>query len=129
MNSAEGLGDKYSEDVTGWSQKQLIPLIPSGPIVAVEPLVAETALACHGIVKQGGLVVCHTKPNARVEVGRSEKDTYVQTADKDGILFVGFDRDEPAAFVRVGEERVDFDITPREYDTSRIDGLPKNIGQ
>ena len=84
-------------------------------------------LSCRGIVKQGGLVVCQTQPNARVEVGRSENDTYTQTADKDGVLLVGFDRDEPAAFVRVGDERVDFDITPRDYDISRIDGLPKNM--
>ncbi|GGX71842.1 peptidase M24 [Litorimonas cladophorae] len=84
-------------------------------------------LDCHGIAKQGGLVVCQTTPNARVEVGRSENDTYTQTADKNGIIIVGFDRDEPAAFVRVGDARVDFDITPREYDTSRIDGLPKNM--
>ncbi len=85
------------------------------------------ALSCHGIVKQGGLVVCQTTPNARVEVGRSENDTYTQTADKDGVLLVGFDRDEPAAFVRVGEARVDFDIQKRDYDISRIDGLPKNM--
>jgi murein DD-endopeptidase MepM/ murein hydrolase activator NlpD len=84
-------------------------------------------LSCHGIVKQGGLVVCQTTPNARVEVGRSENDTYTQTADKNGVLLVGFDRDEPAAFVRVGEQRVDFDINPREYDISRIDGLPKRF--
>ena len=84
-------------------------------------------LSCHGIVKQGGLVVCQTTPNARVEVGRSENDTYTQTADKDGVLLVGFDRDEPAAFVRVGDERVNFDIQKRDYDISRIDGLPKNM--
>ena len=87
----------------------------------------EKPLACHGIVKQGGLVICKTKPNARVEVGRSENDTYTQTADKDGVLLVGFDRDEPAAFVRVGEERVNFDIQKRDYDISRIDGLPKKF--
>ena len=89
--------------------------------------ITQGTLYCHGIAKQGGLVVCHTAPNARVEVGRSEKDTYTQTADKDGVLIVGFDRDEPAAFVRVGDARVDFDIKPREYDTSRIDGLPKKF--
>ena len=82
---------------------------------------------CHGIAKQGGLVVCHTTPNAQVEVGRSENDTYVQTADKDGVILVGFDRDEPAAFVRVGEARINFDIQKRAYDTSRIDGLPKKF--
>lgn len=84
-------------------------------------------LSCHGIAKQGGLVVCQTQPNARVEVGRSENDTYTQTADKNGVLLVGFDRDEPAAFVRVGDARVDFDIRKRDYDISRIDGLPKNM--
>ena len=97
------------------------------PAEDTRPSADRMPLNCHGIVKQGGLVACHTLPNARVEVGRSENDTYIQTADKDGMLFVGFDRDEPAAFVRVGEQRVDFDIKPREYDTSRIDGLPKNM--
>jgi len=84
-------------------------------------------LYCQGIAKQGGLVICHTTPNARVEVGRSENDTYVQTADKDGVILVGFDRDEPAAFVRVGDARVNFNIEKRDYDTSRIDGLPKKF--
>ena len=93
--------------------------------VSAQPL--HEGISCHGIAKQGGLVVCQTKPNARVEVGRSENDTYTQTANKDGVLLVGFDRDEPAAFVRVGDARVDFDIKPRSYDTSRIDGLPKNF--
>ena len=88
---------------------------------------ASALFRCQGIAKQGGLVVCKTAPNARVEVGRSENDTYTQTANKDGILLVGFDRDEPAAFVRIGDERIDFDIQPREYDTSRIDGLPKRF--
>ncbi len=85
------------------------------------------SLSCTGIAQQGGLVVCNTLPNAKVEVGRSETDTYTQTADGNGVLIVGFDRDEPAAFVRTGEHRVDFDITPRDYDTSRINGLPKNM--
>jgi murein DD-endopeptidase MepM/ murein hydrolase activator NlpD len=85
------------------------------------------ALHCHGIAKQGGLVICETVPNARVEVGRAENDTYTQTADANGIVIVGFDRDEPNAFIRVGDERVDFDIAPRAYDISRIDGLPSNM--
>ena len=93
----------------------------------VENTSYQTGIDCHGIAKQGGLVVCQTQPNARVEVGRSENDTYVQTADKDGVLLVGFDRDEPAAFVRVGDARVNFNIQKRKYDTSRIDGLPKKF--
>jgi murein DD-endopeptidase MepM/ murein hydrolase activator NlpD len=84
-------------------------------------------LYCEGIAKQGGLVICQTTPNARVEVGRSENDTYTQTANKNGVLLVGFDRDEPAAFVRVGDARVDFNIEKRDYDISRIDGLPKKF--
>ena len=105
----------------------------AGPAAAASqqaPIVtspAKTALHCHGIAKQGGLVICETAPNARVEVGRAENDTYTQVADANGIVIVGFDRDEPDAFVRVGEDRVDFDITPRDYDTSRINGLPSNM--
>jgi len=87
----------------------------------------EPQLNCQGIVKQGGLVLCQTEPNAKVEVGRSETDTYTQTAGPDGRILIGFDRDEPDAFIRVGDQRVDFDIAPRDYDTSRIDGLPKNM--
>jgi murein DD-endopeptidase MepM/ murein hydrolase activator NlpD len=86
-----------------------------------------TGLDCHGITQQGGLVICQTVPNARVEVGRAEDDTYTQTADANGVIIIGFDRDEPAAFARVGDRRVNFTITPREYDISRIDGLPSNM--
>ena len=88
---------------------------------------AEPALQCTGIAKQGGLVVCQTEPGASVEVGRAEDDTYTQRADENGILIVGFDRDEPDAFVRAGDHRVDFAVEPREWDVSRIDGLPSNM--
>jgi len=81
-------------------------------------------LDCHGVAKQGGLVFCQTDPNAKVDVGRSETDIYAQRADEYGRILIGFDRDEPDAFVRVGNARVDFDLKPRDYDTSRIDGLP-----
>lgn len=86
-----------------------------------------SGLDCHGITKQGGMVICQTTPNARVEVGRAENDTYTQTADANGILIIGFDRDEPAAFARVGDRRVNFTIEPRKYDTSVINGLPSNM--
>ena len=84
----------------------------------------ETQLDCRGVAKQGGLVFCQTEPNAKVEVGRSETDIYAQTADVYGRILIGFDRDEPDAFIRVGSARVDFDLAKRQYDTSRIDGLP-----
>jgi len=88
---------------------------------------AVTALSCQGIAKQGGLVVCRTMPGARVEVGRAEDDVHTQVADADGVVIVGFDRDEPDNFIRVGEERIDFDLEPRDWDISRIDGLPSNM--
>ncbi|WP_298914204.1 M23 family metallopeptidase [uncultured Algimonas sp.] len=87
----------------------------------------EAKIDCHGVTKQGGMVICRTAPNAAVEIGRAEDDTYVQRADDDGVIIIGFDRDEPAAFARVDGHRVNFDIEPREYDISRIDGLPSNM--
>lgn len=117
QNAKEHLGDTNGKEF-------VVEMSEDGSHLIAE---LKPKLSCHGIAKQGGLVVCQTTSNARVEVGRSEKDTYTQTADKNGVLLVGFDRDEPAAFVRVGDERVDFDIQKREYDTSRIDGLPKNM--
>ena len=101
------------------------------PFIAVwlasDVAASEAVLNCKGIAEQGGLVVCQTEPNARVEVGRAEDDIYVQRADADGLIIVGFDRDEPDNFIRVGNARIDFDLTPREWDISRIDGLPKNM--
>lgn len=93
----------------------------------VKPVTFTTELNCHGITQQGGMVICQTAPNARVEVGRAEDDTYVQTADANGVIIIGFDRDEPAAFARTNTHRVNFTIEPREYDTSIINGLPSNM--
>ena len=96
--------------------------------VAVTSTVSEKApLDCHGITEQGGMVVCQTNPNARVEVGRAEDDVYPMYADENGVIIIGFDRDEPAAFARTSTHRVNFDIRKRDYDISRIDGLPRNM--
>ena len=84
-------------------------------------------LNCHGITQQGGMVICETTPFARVEVGRGEDDVYPMTADENGVIIIGFDRDEPQAFARTETHRVNFDIQTREYDTSRINGLPSNM--
>lgn len=84
-------------------------------------------LTCGGIEKQGGAILCRTDPNAQVKVGRDNNDFVIELANENGELLVGFDRDETKAFVeRVNDRRsrIDFDFTPREYDTSRIDGLP-----
>ena len=88
------------------------------------PPVPTTAISCKGVAKQGGAVLCQTAPNAKVKVARSEKDFYFENADEHGHIIIGFDRDEKSNFVEVGGERVSFDLRPRDYDTSRIDGLP-----
>lgn len=79
---------------------------------------------CDGIAEQGGVVSCLTRANAKVKVGRSEDDFYFEQADADGKIIIGFDRDEEYTFVEADHHRIDFKFKPREYDTSRIDGLP-----
>jgi len=69
-------------------------------------------------------MLCQTAPNAKVKVGRSQDDVYYESADPDGRLIIGFDRDETQSFVETDGHRLDFDIEPRDYDISRIDGLP-----
>lgn len=110
------------------------PLMGAEKSDAWERLVEQTSLAqpattldCHGITKQGGMVICQTAPNTRVEVGRAENDTYAQYADANGVIIIGFDRDEPAAFAKTATHRVNFVIEKREYDTSIINGLPSNM--
>ena len=85
---------------------------------------AFSGLNCTGVAQQGGVVLCQTKPNAKVKVARSEKDFYFENADENGQIIVGFDRDEKNNFVEVAGDRISFDLKLREYDTSRIDGLP-----
>lgn len=81
-------------------------------------------ISCSGVVKQGGAVLCQTSPNATIKIARSESDYYYEQADEQGRLIVGFDRDETTNFIEYDKERVSFDLAAREYDTSRIDGLP-----
>lgn len=95
-------------------------------------------LSCTGIVAQGGLVNCLTLPNAKVKIGRSADDFYYESADDAGRIVVGFDRDETKTLIQAlptdktiaefgslpASQIVSFDLPKREYDTSRIDGLP-----
>ena len=82
------------------------------------------AITCEGVTQQGGAVLCQTLPNQKVKIARGEDDFYFEQANENGQLIVGFDRDETTNFVEVAGERITFDFTPRDYDTSRIDGLP-----
>ena len=93
--------------------------------LAKDLLAVELAkITCNGVAQQGGAVLCQTEPNAKVKVARSEKDFYFESADENGLIIIGFDRDETKNFIEVAGDRVSFDLKPRDYDTSRIDGLP-----
>jgi murein DD-endopeptidase MepM/ murein hydrolase activator NlpD len=91
------------------------------------PSTGPVPIACSGIARQGGLVICKTEPNAKVKIARGEDDFYFENADEAGVLLVGFDRDETTNFVEYAGDRVSFEFSNRDYDTSRIDGLPKNM--
>lgn len=107
-----------AQDLSSQASEQSIRKLPKmGPV----------PMSCSGMAKQGGLVICKTEPKAKVKIARSEDDFYFETADENGILFVGFDRDEKTNFVEYAGDRITFNFTPRDYDTSRIDGLPKNM--
>ncbi len=81
-------------------------------------------LNCKGVAKQGGAVLCKTLPNTKVKIGRADDDFYYETSDASGLIIVGFDRDETSTFLEVGGMRKNFVLASRDYDTSRIDGLP-----
>jgi len=102
------------------AQKDNIHPAHSGKV----PDTTSLSISCTGVAQQGGAVLCQTGPNAKVKVARSEKDFYFESANEDGQIIIGFDRDETKSFVEVAGDRVSFDLKPREYDTSRIDGLP-----
>lgn len=84
----------------------------------------QPTIFCDGIFEQGGAALCQTVPNAKVKIARSEKDFYFENADDQGRILVGFDRDEKSGFVESYGARFGFEIAPRAYSISRIDGLP-----
>lgn len=85
---------------------------------------AKVPLDCVGVIKQGGAVRCQTLPDQKVKIARTPDDFYYETADKDGILLVGFDRDEKRTIISADQSVIDYNFTPRDYKISRIDGLP-----
>ncbi len=80
---------------------------------------------CTGVAKQGGAMLCQTRPNQKVKVGRSTKDFYHEMADENGQIIIGFDRDEKQAIIDLGiGEPITYDFEAREYDVSHVTGLP-----
>ena len=106
----------------------------SGTVKLAQPAPQSIPLGCTGIIAQGGLVTCQTLPHAKVKIGRSADDFYYESADENGRILVGFDRDETRTFIqalspkkmgaRQASDTLSFDFKKRAYDTSRIDGLP-----
>ena len=113
---------KISLDTSAPVDEDMITLQPH--IRIPSPATGPVPISCTGVAQQGGAVLCQTTPNAKVKVARSEKDFYFESADENGRIIIGFDRDETQNFVEVAGDRVSFDIKPREYAVSRIDGLP-----
>ena len=109
-----------------------VPFVPTIDIVRVAQLDPQPSqiirkapsLLCTGVPEQGGAVKCQTSPNAQVKIGRSEDDFYYERASDTGEIIVGFDRDETRALISVDDAVVEYNFTPRDYDVSRIDGLP-----
>ncbi len=92
----------------------------------------DNKIICTGVFEQGGTVKCKTFPNAIIEISGVKTK-----ADQDGFVIIGFDRDAPVeetVRVHLGREsekhfektsfEKTFEIAPREYAISRIDGLP-----
>ncbi len=70
--------------------------------------------------------MCRTRPGATVSIGDD-----VTQANANGFAIVGFDRDAPAqetVVFAVGSEiaSVTFDIAPRTFRTTTVNGVPQN---
>lgn len=91
---------------------------------------AADPIRCTGVHRQGAVLVCRTDPGARVSLG----DITV-TADADGWVVIGHDRDAAATSIlrvadasgAVHEQTVS--VEQREYDIQRIEGTPRRFNQ
>ena len=109
---------------TAQASPEIPALNAASDVSQITPIKAAPSIFCQGVAQQGGAVLCQTTPNAKVKVARSETDFYFENADENGRIIIGFDRDEKNNFIETAGKRVTFDLTAREYDISRIDGLP-----
>ncbi|MBN1378620.1 MAG: M23 family metallopeptidase [Gammaproteobacteria bacterium] len=85
------------------------------------------AVELRGDLTQGGMVIGHTSPDARVVYQNRELKV-----SPDGYFVLGFGRDAPLKselnirFANGFQEIEPINLKPRKYDEQRIDGLPKN---
>jgi len=104
--------------------------VKDGPLI--ENFLISPNPECSESLMSGGLMLCKTEPNSSV-LFRDIKTS----SDAKGNFIIGFDRDVSGPQelkVRFPESSrfsektvfVKFDVKPRDWDISRIDGLPKN---
>lgn len=86
------------------------------------------AVELEGDFRQGGMIIGHTEPGARVTLDGKP----LRVTDQ-GLFVFGFDRDaSPKARLEVtapsgSVQRRDLDVEARQYDIQRIDGLPDEM--
>ncbi len=106
------------------------PETPSpAPVEVVDetstPAPASMSLTCAGAFTQGGVALCRTMPRAAIFVDGVERGA----ADAEGWAVIGFSREHAAnaqVQARLGGETStqSYEISPREFDIQRINGLP-----
>jgi murein DD-endopeptidase MepM/ murein hydrolase activator NlpD len=94
---------------------------------------ARLSLDCAGRFAQGGIGICRTLPGAQVIVGGGkppQRTAVTTTADGQGFVVVGFDRDAPVgpavitATAQGQTVRRTVAVTARAFSVQRINGLP-----
>ena len=118
---AQDAGDSQKNDQIDIVETATAETLKSEATINSQPI---SSIECVGVAEQGGAVLCQTHPNAKVKIGRSADDFYFENADEAGRIIIGFDRDEKQALIGVDDNVVAYSFTSREYDISRIDGLP-----
>lgn len=100
------------------------PIEVVGPVNPPPP--TELSLRCAGAFTQGGIALCRTLPNAQVSLD----GLAAGSADGDGWIVLGFTREHGAqtqisAAANGATVTERYDVTPREFDVQRINGLPQ----
>jgi murein DD-endopeptidase MepM/ murein hydrolase activator NlpD len=100
------------------------PIEVIGPVNPPPP--QELSLRCAGAFTQGGIALCRTLPNAQVSLDGMGAGS----ADADGWIVLGFTREhgaltQIAASANGATVTERYDVTPREFDVQRINGLPQ----
>lgn len=89
------------------------------------PVPTTLSLTCAGAFTQGGVAVCRTMPGAQLTIDGADAGG----ADRDGWAVIGFTREHGAtarvqASVQGAVVAETYEITPRQFDIQRVDGLP-----